>query len=175
MHPPPPPNKEDRAQTSTRTSALSSKMFSSLPPSPPFGFQSSNYYTPSKPSPLSSSPLGVNRSPLSPRNESSAFSYTMSSPPTQYSRDQCSGQSSVKSSTSKRVAKRNPLIHRDDKDSGRETRRKLFLKRVREDSEDKRWDKKGGDDEVSSPSSLLAWMGIGLTGKTVAKKHIRSG
>lgn len=51
-------------------------------------------------------------------------------------------------STEKRVVKKNPLIHRDEKDGGRETRRKLFLKRVREDSEDKRWDKKGGDDEV---------------------------
>lgn len=56
-------------------------------------------------------------------------------------------------STGKRVVKKNPLIHRDEKDGGRETRRKLFLKRVREDSEDKRWDKKGGDDEVGR----VAW------------------
>jgi hypothetical protein len=31
---------------------------------------------------------------------------------------------------------------------GRETRRRLFLKRVREDSEDKRWKARGGDDEM---------------------------
>lgn len=74
----------------------------------------------------------------------------MSSPPPQSSA-WTSAQSSTRSSaqsTGKRVVKKNPLIHRDEKDGGRETRRKLFLKRVREESEDKRWDKKGGDDEL---------------------------
>lgn len=74
----------------------------------------------------------------------------MSSPPPQSSA-WMSAQSSIVSSaksTGKRVVKKNPLIHRDEKDGGRETRRKLFLKRVREESEDKRWDKKGGDDEL---------------------------
>jgi hypothetical protein len=33
-------------------------------------------------------------------------------------------------------------------DEGRETRRKLFLKRVREGSEEKKWASRGGDEEI---------------------------
>jgi hypothetical protein len=33
-------------------------------------------------------------------------------------------------------------------DEGRETRRKLFLKRVREGSEEKKWAGRGGDEEI---------------------------
>jgi hypothetical protein len=33
-------------------------------------------------------------------------------------------------------------------DDGRETRRKLFLKRVREGGEEKRWRDRGGDEEI---------------------------
>lgn len=40
------------------------------------------------------------------------------------------------------------MLERNGGDDGRETRRKLFLKRVREDSEDKRWKARGGDDEL---------------------------
>jgi hypothetical protein len=40
---------------------------------------------------------------------------------------------------------------RGDNDSERETRRKLFLKRVREDAEEKKWERRGGDDEVRFP------------------------
>ncbi|KAL3424444.1 hypothetical protein PVAG01_03725 [Phlyctema vagabunda] len=47
---------------------------------------------------------------------------------------------------SKRVTKTNPLLH--NRGDGRETRRKLFLRKVREDSEDKRWRARGGDDEM---------------------------
>jgi len=49
---------------------------------------------------------------------------------------------------SKRPVKKNPLIHKSDGDDGRETRRKLFLKKVREGSEDRRWEARGGDDEM---------------------------
>lgn len=50
---------------------------------------------------------------------------------------------------SKRPTKVNPLIHgRGSADEGRETRRKLFLKNVREASEEKRWKARGGDDEI---------------------------
>ena len=74
----------------------------------------------------------------------------MSSPPPAPSQFFAAQPSSTFSaqSTAKRIVKKNPLIHRDEKDGGRETRRKLFLKRVREDSEDKSWEKKGGDDEL---------------------------
>ena len=152
MHPPPPQNDENRRPSSSS----STKMFSKLPPmhtqSSPYSFQHQNIYTPSRPSPLSSSPLRANRSPLAERDENASHSFTMSSPPPPTMNifsAQIYGQPSQSAkSTGKRVVKKNPLIHRDEKDGGRETRRKLFLKRVREDSEDKRWDKKGGDDEV---------------------------
>ena len=39
-------------------------------------------------------------------------------------------------------------MHGKNAGDGRETRRKLFLKRVREDQEDKRWKARGGDDEM---------------------------
>lgn len=45
---------------------------------------------------------------------------------------------------SRRPTKANPLMHRDAKD-GRETRRKLFLKRVRDSSSEKRY---GGEEEM---------------------------
>ena len=48
---------------------------------------------------------------------------------------------------SKRITKENPLIH--NRADGRETRRSLFLRKVREESEERRWDARGGEDEVS--------------------------
>jgi len=53
---------------------------------------------------------------------------------------------SKQESFAKRPVKRNPLIHRSG--DSRETQRKLFLKKVREDSENKRWEARGGDDEM---------------------------
>lgn len=47
---------------------------------------------------------------------------------------------------SKRITKTNPLLH--GQGDGRETRRKLFLRKIREDSEEKRWKARGGDDEM---------------------------
>jgi hypothetical protein len=48
------------------------------------------------------------------------------------------------SAFSRRPAKANPLIHRDAQD-GRETRRKLFLKRVRDGASERRY---GGEEEM---------------------------
>lgn len=49
----------------------------------------------------------------------------------------------------KRPTKPNPLFHgRKDGEDGRETRRKLFLKKVREGAEEKRWRDRGGDEEI---------------------------
>ncbi|KAG9239598.1 hypothetical protein BJ875DRAFT_84185 [Amylocarpus encephaloides] len=57
---------------------------------------------------------------------------------------------------SKRVAKPNPLFHsRRDCEDGRETRRKLFLKNVRDGAEEKRWKSRGGDDEIMR----VLWIG----------------
>jgi hypothetical protein len=52
--------------------------------------------------------------------------------------------------------KRNPLIHgRESGDDARETRRKLFLKKVQDGREEKRWEARGGDDEVCLIMSRL--------------------
>ncbi|CAG8983059.1 hypothetical protein HYALB_00006087 [Hymenoscyphus albidus] len=56
----------------------------------------------------------------------------------------------------KRASKPNPLLHgRREGDEGRETRRKLFLKRVRDGAEEKRWRDRGGDEEIMR----VLWMG----------------
>ncbi len=62
------------------------------------------------------------------------------------------GRASRESVYSKRVTKANPLMNRNA-DEGREARRKLFLKRVREGSEEKKWRDRNsgigeGEDEV---------------------------
>ncbi|TVY26688.1 hypothetical protein LHYA1_G004129 [Lachnellula hyalina] len=51
---------------------------------------------------------------------------------------------------SKRIAKPNPLLHAAGKSIGEkaETRRKLFLQKVRGAAEEKRWTARGGDEEV---------------------------
>ncbi|KFY43520.1 hypothetical protein V494_01958 [Pseudogymnoascus sp. VKM F-4513 (FW-928)] len=111
-------------------------MFSTLPPTSHHAFQSS-HYAPVTSSPLSSSPLRA-----SPHRDD-IFSMASLTPP-QTNQTERSNESAYSS----RQTKKNPLIHRNDNDNGRETRRKLFLRRVRQDSEDKRWEKRGGDDEM---------------------------
>jgi len=116
------------------------KMFSTLPLLV-HNFNQTSYYTPQVSSPLSSSPL--RSSPLSPRDGNALQpprrQFPMSSPTPAKNRKE--------SPYSQRVTRSNPLIH--NRGDGRETRRKLFLKKVRENSEDKRWEARGGDDEVS--------------------------
>src|SRR5436190_22698179 len=90
-------------------------------------FSYHNYHTPPIPSPLSS------QGPLSPCNGNShnptcRFMTQISSPKNLKSR--------LETPYSKRVTKENPLIH--SRGDGRETRRSLFLKKVREGSEEKR-------------------------------------
>ncbi|PVH84391.1 hypothetical protein DL98DRAFT_651622 [Cadophora sp. DSE1049] len=164
-------------------------MFSMLPSHPHTYVQSNHYYTPHKPSPLSSSPLrNTTPSPLSPRDTnvqsacaqqqqdaimSSPSKSSVSSPPSHFGFSVSSSifttppENSTKHSSadanslispppskrdstySKRTTKPNPLMSgRGSGDEGRETRRKLFLKRVREGSEEKRWAGRGGDEEI---------------------------
>jgi hypothetical protein len=114
-------------------------MFSTLPVLA-HNFRSTTYYAPQVPSPLSSSPL--QSSPPFPRdgNAPQQPRLPMSSPTPNKARKD--------NPYSKRVTFSNPLIH--NRNDGRETRRNLFLKKVREDSQDRRWDARGGDDEVRS-------------------------
>ncbi|KAG9245054.1 hypothetical protein BJ878DRAFT_503359 [Calycina marina] len=127
------------------------------------------FHTPAHPSPLSSSPLRQPSSPLSERNHNIPSTDAMLSPtptPTKYSSHKmhhslstsgCSSPASARSTSanrestfSKRAAKLNPLLQRcsGGDGEGRETRRKLFLKKVKEGSEEKRWQKRGGDEEM---------------------------
>ncbi|CZS98703.1 uncharacterized protein RAG0_07324 [Rhynchosporium agropyri] len=55
----------------------------------------------------------------------------------------------IESAYSKRTTKPNPLMSggRSSSDEGRETRRELFLKRVREGSEEKKWRRRGENEE----------------------------
>ncbi|KAA8571584.1 hypothetical protein MFRU_016g00850 [Monilinia fructicola] len=126
-----------------------------------------HHYTPHVPSPLCSSPLRSSPpiSPLEPRNANlptriqatgdhhmgfmMSPDQSVSSKPS--SPDRNSSNSNRQSPSregafSKRITKTNPLLH--GQGDGRETRRKLFLRKVREDSEDKRWKARGGDDEM---------------------------
>ncbi|KAG4429932.1 hypothetical protein IFR05_014593 [Cadophora sp. M221] len=152
-------------------------MFSMLP-THPHTYGQSNHYTPHKPSPLSSSPLRNNTPPLSPRDTNvqpraqEQQDAIMSSPsklptsPSQFNSpiftstnttpDSASKNALIspppskrESAYSKRTTKPNPLMSgRGSGDEGRETRRKLFLKRVREGGEEKKWASRGGDEEI---------------------------
>jgi hypothetical protein len=131
-------------------------MFSALPMLA-HHFNQESYYSPQVSSPLSSSPTRA--SSLSPSNgdiePTRQNQFPMFSSPSRRNRKD--------STFSKRVTRSNPLIH--NRDDGRETRRKLFLKRVREDSEDKRWNARGGEDEVCSTFYDITggYSGWGLT------------
>ncbi|KAI9771303.1 MAG: hypothetical protein M1840_002273 [Geoglossum simile] len=52
----------------------------------------------------------------------------------------------AKTRFSTRTIKSNPLLHSTDHD--RERRRNLFLRKVREEGQDRKWKARGGDDEV---------------------------
>ncbi|KAH8821146.1 hypothetical protein F5884DRAFT_76111 [Xylogone sp. PMI_703] len=100
-------------------------------------------------SPIVSSPLSwqSKSSPLSPHNTNCSHQfYNHMTSPTPSSRSKSPHQS-TETPFSKRTIKPNPLLQRSGSD-GREARRKLFLKKVRSNSEDKRWEKRGGEDEM---------------------------
>lgn len=126
----------------------STKMLSTLPNLSHSIFQGTNY-APQVSSPLSSSPL--RSSPLSPRDGNVPTRRFPMSSPTPTGKQQ--------SEFSKRKVKSNPLIH--NRNGGREARRNLFLRKVRESSEDRRWEARGGDDEVCL--DLLLARAHGLT------------
>jgi hypothetical protein len=137
---------------------------------PAHTYTQSHHYTPNVSSPLSSSPLRA--SPLSPRDANvQTRDSVMSSPtpiPSKHATNQFSpevangnalmsppnsrgsGRGGDRGSTfSKRTTKPNPLMGgRNSGEEGRETRRKLFLKKVREEAEQQRWKNRGGDEEI---------------------------
>ncbi|KAI9048684.1 hypothetical protein LZ554_007515 [Drepanopeziza brunnea f. sp. 'monogermtubi'] len=148
-------------------------MFSMLP-THAYTYSQSQYYTPNHPSPLSSSPLRNSPSPLSardtnvsprraqdtvmsspskpgysPSNPKSIFTSPSTTPGTSSRTPLISPPPTKRHSAySRRTTKANPLMSGLTGDDGRETRRKLFLKRVREGGEEKRWRERGGDEEI---------------------------
>lgn len=119
------------------------KMFDSAS-GPVHIFTQSHAFTPHLSSPLS----WQMRSPLSPRNSNNcAHSFSDSMTSFGQSLSSCPQSQPKESSFSKRTIKPNPLLQRRG-DDGRETRRNLFLKKVRESSEDKKWAMRGGEDEM---------------------------
>jgi hypothetical protein len=95
-------------------------------------------------------------SPLSPRSSNALPRVFLlpspMSPPSKTSR--------AKTPFSKRSIKPNPLLHNTDHD--RERRRNLFLKKVREEGQERKWKARGGDEEVrtleSSSGDLAIWV-----------------
>ena len=109
-------------------------------PAPIFSFDFSSPHKPSVPSPLSSSPLRPSQTspPLSPRYPNTLpRRYTQSSP--------IRGPSSNFKYASRNV-KPNPL--RLSREKAQESRRTLFLKNVRKRADDRKWEQRGGDQEV---------------------------
>ncbi|KAI0595409.1 hypothetical protein F4775DRAFT_375008 [Biscogniauxia sp. FL1348] len=106
---------------------------------PIFNLEFSTPHRPAVSSPLSSSPIRPSQasSPLSPRHPNTLPRRDIQSSPIQ-------GPSKFKYAS--RNAKPNPL--KQTKQSAQESRRKLFLKNVRQRADDKVWERRGGDQEA---------------------------
>ncbi|KAI1501812.1 hypothetical protein F5X99DRAFT_408622 [Biscogniauxia marginata] len=106
---------------------------------PIFNLELSTPHCPSVSSPLSSSPIRPSQasSPLSPRNPNTLPRREIQSSPIQ-------GPSKFKYAS--RSAKPNPL--KQKREDAQESRRKLFLKNVRQRADDRSWERRGGDQET---------------------------
>jgi hypothetical protein len=121
---------------------------------PAFSFDFSSAYKPSVSSPLSSSPIRASQTspPLSPINANSMAGSRMQrgfhspiQPVTE--------QAAPKFKFGARDVKKNPL--RQSRESAQESRRKLFLRNVRQRADDRAWERRGGDQEVRLARVLL--------------------
>ncbi|KAI0134086.1 hypothetical protein BJ170DRAFT_183828 [Xylariales sp. AK1849] len=108
-----------------------------------FSFSHEFSYKPTHASPLSSSPIRASQSspsaPLSPRDPNTLPRRHVNSSPLQQAPP-------TKFKYCARDVKKNPL--RQSRENGQESRRKLFLKNVRQRADDKQWGRRGGDQEV---------------------------
>ncbi|KAK6950767.1 hypothetical protein Daesc_007292 [Daldinia eschscholtzii] len=105
---------------------------------PIFNVDFSSPHRPTRPSPLSSSPIRPSSPPLSLRDPNTLPRFDTQSSP-------------IKGPPSKfkfasRNAKPNPL--RQNRENAQESRRNLFLRNVRQRADDKKWERRGGDQEV---------------------------
>lgn len=140
-------------------------MFAIMPP-PIFSFDANplpsssatplqqSKYRPSVSSPLSSSPIRASSysPPVSPPHHDAGVYSSPQQKARQPPRDTQSSPIAQPSPTRKlfkfatRTPRPNPVIQK--REEARESRRKLFLKNVRERADDKAWERRGGDQEV---------------------------
>ncbi|KAI1418473.1 hypothetical protein F5Y13DRAFT_184113 [Hypoxylon sp. FL1857] len=105
---------------------------------PAFNLDFSSPHRPARSSPLSSSPIRPSSPPLFPRDPNAlprldTQSSPIQAPPTKFK-------------FASRNAKPNPL--RQTRENAQESRRNLFLRNVRKRADDKKWDRRGGDQEA---------------------------
>ncbi|KAI1370162.1 hypothetical protein F4677DRAFT_439149 [Hypoxylon crocopeplum] len=105
---------------------------------PAFNLNFSSPHRPVRPSPLSSSPIRASSPPLSPRNPNTLPRLDTQSSPIQ--------AIPSKFKFASRNAKPNPL--RQNRENFQESRRNLFLRNVRKRADDKKWERRGGDQEA---------------------------
>ena len=117
-------------------------MFSIMTPLPIFGGASA-FFRPAVSSPLSSSPTHSSSSPLAPRDPNI--------PPRREA--QSSPLAAPKFKFAARPVKANPLVQK--RETAQEKRRNAFLQGVRQRAEDRRWEQRGGEQEVRHHVSLL--------------------
>lgn len=98
-------------------------------------------YRPAVSSPLSSSPIRATTPPALTPRDANARREVQSSPI-------CAPAAKFTGRFAARPARPNPVTQK--REVAQEGRRKLFLKNVRQRAEDKRWEMRGGEQEVSS-------------------------
>lgn len=117
-------------------------MFATMP-LPIFTFGGSDNphspYRPAVPSPLSSSPMRASSPPLSQQELDSLPQREIQSSPIQ-------ARPAAKFRFATSAPRANPVVRK--REDARESRRNLFLKEVRQRADDKKWERRGGDQEV---------------------------
>lgn len=119
-------------------------MFSVLPPQIFSDSGAALYHRPAVSSPLSSSPIRPSSPPLSPRGPNTLPRRETQSSPLQPK------EGSSRFRYAARPARPNPIVQR--REDAQDSRRKLFLKNVRQRAEDCRWERRGGDQEACGSS-----------------------
>lgn len=140
---------------------------------PAFNFTASSPYRPTISSPLSSSPIRASTPPpLSPRDPN-ARREVQSSPIPAPTASSClfgscrsggdSGSGGFSSKFAARPTRPVPVVAGQKREAAQESRRKLFLKNVRQRAEDGRWERRGGEQEVClyADGAVLGQLGYG--------------
>jgi len=132
------------------------RMFTVLP-TPAFTFGLDAYpspppsvYRPAVPSPLSSSPLRA--SSTSPTLRDAGYSSPAAGP--QSSPITARHEQNSRFKYASRNPRPNPIVKR--REDAQEGRRRLFLQNVRQRTEDQKWERRGGGDEVGHVSERMS-------------------